>query len=70
MAGPGRDWQDCRVTDFPGGAANGPIRSWAAAPAAEESCWIIASSGFFPVRLVDGENIEAFTPTMERRFAW
>ena len=48
-------------------AGNGPTSSWTAAQAAEESCRIVATSGFYPGRLVDGKYVEAFTPTMEGR---
>jgi nuclease S1 len=37
--------------------------------AAEESCRIVATPGFYPGRKVDAAYIERFTPVMERRLA-
>jgi len=40
---------------------------WTAVQAAEESCRIVGTAGFYPGRLVDGAYIEQFTPVMEGR---
>ena len=42
---------------------------WMAAQAAEESCRIVGTSGFYPGRLVDARYITEFTPIMEQRLA-
>ena len=50
-----------------GGAGQSP--AWSPAQAAEESCRIVATPGFYPGRLVDGAYIDRFTPVMEKRLA-
>ena len=48
--------------------AKGPQTvTWTPVQAAEESCQIVSTPGFYPGRLIDGEYISAFTPTMEER---
>lgn len=41
--------------------------AWTPVHAAEESCRIVATSSFYPGRLVDGDYIGQFTPVMEAR---
>lgn len=47
----------------------GPAPAWTASQAAEESCRILGTPGFYPGRLVDGAYVERFTPVMEERLA-
>jgi hypothetical protein len=42
---------------------------WTSAQAAQESCRIVETPGFYPGRLVDAAYIEQFKPVMERRLA-
>jgi len=44
-------------------------RDLSAAHAAEESCRIVSTSGFYPKRKVGLDYVERFAPTMERRLA-
>jgi len=46
-----------------------PAAQWTPVQAAEESCRIVSTPGFYPGRLVDGAYIEQFTPVMENRLA-
>lgn len=47
----------------------GPAPAWTPARAAEESCKIVSTPGFYPGRLVDGTYIDRFVLVMERRLA-
>jgi hypothetical protein len=48
--------------------AKGPqAEKWTPVQAAEESCQIVATPGFYPGRLVGGDYADQFTPTMEGR---
>lgn len=44
-------------------------KSQSPAQAAEESCRLVATPGFYPDRLVDVDYIQRFTPLMEQRLA-
>lgn len=44
-------------------------RPWTAAQAAQESCSIVASAGFYPGRHLDAVYLERFTQVMETRLA-
>lgn len=46
-----------------------PAGPWSPAQAAEESCRIVATQGFYPGRAIDGEYIKRYTPVMLGRLA-
>ncbi len=54
-------------------ASSGPpahaTAGFSAARAAEESCRIVATPGFYPGRLVDADYLERFKPVLEARLA-
>jgi hypothetical protein len=41
--------------------------AWTPVQAAQESCRIVSTPGFYPDRLIDGDYIDQFTPVMEDR---
>jgi hypothetical protein len=45
------------------------LRAWSPEQAAEESCGIVAASGFYPGRMVDTEYIKRHTPLLLGRLA-
>jgi hypothetical protein len=45
----------------------GKVKPWTAKQAAQESCRIVAGSGFYPPRVVDDDYITAYIPVMEDR---
>lgn len=45
------------------------LRRWSPSQAAEESCGIVAASGFYPGRMVDTEYIKRHTPLLLGRLA-
>lgn len=51
------------------GKDSGKVRPWTAKQAAQESCRIVAGSGFYPPRVVDDDYIAAYIPVMEDRLA-
>lgn len=54
-------------TDVAG--VKGLVGAFNAANAAEESCRIVATPGFYPGRLVDVDYLKQFTPVLEARLA-
>lgn len=50
-------------------ARKGKVKPWTATQAAQESCRIVAGSGFYPSRVVDDDYIAAYIPAMEGRLA-
>jgi hypothetical protein len=51
------------------GKDRGKVKPWTAKEAAQESCRIVAGSGFYPPRVVDDDYIAAYIPVMEDRLA-
>ena len=51
------------------GKDRGKVRPWTAAQAAQESCRIVAGSGFYPPRVVGDDYTTAYIPVMEDRLA-
>ena len=47
---------------------NRTAKPWNAAQAAQESCEIVSTDGFYPERLVGVDYIRKYTPVMESRF--
>ena len=50
-------------------AMQGGLAPWTPAQAAEESCHIVATEGFYPERRVADAYVQRFTPIMEGRLA-
>ena len=55
---------DAMAARLSGKGTPGP---WTAVQAAEESCRIVGTAGFYPGRIVDGAYIEQWAPVMEGR---
>lgn len=51
------------------GKDRGKVSPWTAAQAAQESCRIVAGSGFYPPRVLDDDYIATYIPVMEDRLA-
>jgi hypothetical protein len=51
------------------GKDRGKVSPWTAAQAAQESCRIVAGSGFYPPRVLGDDYITTYIPVMEDRLA-
>ena len=51
------------------GKDRGKVNPWTAKQAAQESCRIVAQSGFYPARVVGNDYIATYVPVLEDRLA-